>query len=99
MEQENTFLALMLDSQHNESATSPSLRDLLVKKGYMRKVGVFWILMKQKMMGWHWHHPDHMHIICTSLQTDKHDKLITMVVCIKNENLNCTIEFTCNVNY
>jgi len=30
----------------------------------------FWILMKQEMMGWQWHQLDHMHIICTSLQTD-----------------------------
>jgi len=28
--------------------------------------------MKQEMMGWQWHPPDHMHIICTSLQTDNH---------------------------
>jgi len=24
------------------------------------------------MMGWQWHQPDHMQIICTSLQTDNH---------------------------
>jgi len=24
------------------------------------------------MMGWQWHQLDHMQIICTSLQTDKH---------------------------
>jgi len=24
------------------------------------------------MMGWQWHHLDHMQIICTSLQTDNH---------------------------
>jgi len=29
-------------------------------------------LMKQEMMGWQWHQPDHMHIICTSLHTDNH---------------------------
>jgi len=32
----------------------------------------FWILMKQEIMGWHWHQLDHMQIICTSLQTDNH---------------------------
>jgi len=32
----------------------------------------FWILPEQEMMGWQWHHLDHMHIICTSLQTDNH---------------------------
>jgi len=26
--------------------------------------------MKQEMMGWQWHHLDHMQTICTSLQTD-----------------------------
>jgi len=24
------------------------------------------------MLGWQWHHLDHMQIICTSLQTDNH---------------------------
>jgi len=28
--------------------------------------------MKQEVMGWQWHQLDHMHIICTSLQTDNH---------------------------
>jgi len=28
--------------------------------------------MKQQMIGWQWHQLDHMQIICTSLQTDKH---------------------------
>jgi len=28
--------------------------------------------MKQEMMGWQWYQLDHMHIICTSLQTDDH---------------------------
>jgi len=32
----------------------------------------FWILLKQEMMGWHWHQLDHMQIIGTSLQTDNH---------------------------
>ena len=30
------------------------------------------ILLKQEMMGWQWYQLDHMQIICTSLQTDKH---------------------------
>ena len=30
----------------------------------------FWILLEQEMIGWQWHQLDHMHIICTSLQTD-----------------------------
>jgi len=37
-----------------------------------QKVKPLWILMKQDMMGWQWHQPDHMQIICTSLQTDNH---------------------------
>jgi len=28
--------------------------------------------VEQEMMGWQWHQLDHMQIICTSLQTDKH---------------------------
>jgi len=32
----------------------------------------FWILLEQEMMGWQWHQLDHMHIMCTSLQTDNH---------------------------
>ena len=28
--------------------------------------------MKQDIMGWQWRQLDHMQIICTSLQTDKH---------------------------
>ena len=32
----------------------------------------FWILLKQKVMGWQWHQLNHMQIICTSLQTDNH---------------------------
>jgi len=34
-----------------------------------RKVKQIWIVMKQEMIGWQWHRWDHMHIICTSLQT------------------------------
>jgi len=26
--------------------------------------------MKQEMTGWQWHQPDHMQIVCTSLQTN-----------------------------
>jgi len=33
----------------------------------------FWILLQQEIMGWQWHQPDHMQIICTSLETDNHD--------------------------
>jgi len=32
----------------------------------------FWTLLKQEMMGWHWHQLDHMQIICTTFQTDNH---------------------------
>jgi len=28
--------------------------------------------MKQEMMGWQWHHLDHMQIICSSLQIGDH---------------------------
>ena len=31
-----------------------------------------WISVKQEMIGWHWHQLDHMHIICTLIQTDNH---------------------------
>jgi len=37
-----------------------------------QKGKLFWILLEQEMMGWHWHQLDHMQIICTSLQTDNH---------------------------
>jgi len=37
-----------------------------------QKSKLFWILMKQKMMGWQWHQLNHMQIICTLLQTDNH---------------------------
>jgi len=30
------------------------------------------MLMKQEMMGWHWHQVDHMQVISTSLHTDNH---------------------------
>ena len=36
-----------------------------------------WILMKQEMMGWQWHQLNHMQIICTSLQRDACQHLIT----------------------
>jgi len=32
----------------------------------------FWILLEQKMMGWQWHQPDHIQIICTLLHTENH---------------------------
>jgi len=35
-----------------------------------QKVKTFWILMQQEMMQWQWHQLNHMHIICTQLQTD-----------------------------
>jgi len=31
-----------------------------------------WILMKQEVMGWHWHPLDHMQIVGTFVQTDNH---------------------------
>jgi len=37
-----------------------------------QKGKLFWILLEQEMMGWQWHHLDHMQIICASLQTDNH---------------------------
>ena len=40
--------------------------------GRYQKDKPFWILLKQEMMEWQWHHPDHMQIICTLLQTDNH---------------------------
>ena len=32
----------------------------------------FCILLEEEMMGWQWHQPDHMQIICIWLQTDNH---------------------------
>ena len=37
-----------------------------------QKGKLFWILLKQEMMGWQWHQMHHMQIICTTLQTDNH---------------------------
>jgi len=37
-----------------------------------RKVKPIWILVKQEMMGRHWHHLDYMQIIYTLFQTDNH---------------------------
>jgi len=34
--------------------------------------------MKQGTMGWHWHQLDHMQIIRTLLQTDKHANMFSM---------------------
>jgi len=33
---------------------------------------MFWILMKQGMLGWQWHQLNHVQMICTLLQTDNH---------------------------
>ena len=33
---------------------------------------LFWILMKQEVMGWQWHRLNHMKNICTMLQTNNH---------------------------
>jgi len=37
--------------------------------------------MKQEMMVWQWHQLDHMQIICTSLQTDKHTSTSPLSFC------------------
>ena len=37
--------------------------------GYVQKGKPFWILIKQEIMGWQWHHLNLMQIIYTSLQT------------------------------
>jgi len=38
-----------------------------------------WILMKQGIRWqWQWHHLDHMHIICTSLQTHNHTSSLSL---------------------
>jgi len=44
--------------------------------GY-QKAQPYWILMKQKMIGWQWYRLDHMQIICTSLQTDNHTSTLS----------------------
>jgi len=35
--------------------------------------------MKQEMMGWQWHQLDHMQIICTSLHTDNHASISSLI--------------------
>jgi len=35
--------------------------------------------MKQEMMGWQWHQLDHVQIIYTSLQSDKH--VLFLIMC------------------
>jgi len=35
--------------------------------------------MKQEMMGWQCHQLDHMQIICTSLQTDNHASISSLI--------------------
>jgi len=42
------------------------------------KVKLFWILMKQEVMGWQRHQLDHMQIICTLLQVDKHASMLSL---------------------
>jgi len=34
--------------------------------------------MKRGTMGWQWHQPNHMQIICTSLQTDNHASISSL---------------------
>ena len=43
-----------------------------------RKIKPIWILMKQKMIGWHWHQLDHLKIICTLLQADNHASMSSL---------------------
>ena len=45
---------------------------MIVHRNYSSCHPPIWILMKQEMMGWHWHQLDHTQIICTSVQTDGH---------------------------
>ena len=40
--------------------------------GRYQKDKPFWSLLKQEMTGWQWHQPNHVQIVCTSLQTDNH---------------------------
>ena len=43
-----------------------------------QKAKPFWILPKQEMMGWQWHHLDHMKVICTILQTDNYTSTLSL---------------------
>ena len=45
--------------------------------GRYQKDKPFWILLKQEMTGCQWHQPNHMQIVCTSLQTDKHGSTLS----------------------
>ena len=46
--------------------------------GWYQKEKTFWILLKQEMTEWQWHHLDHMQVICTSLQTDNHANTLSL---------------------
>ena len=41
------------------------------------------------MMGWQWHQPDHMQIICTSLQTDNRDEFGVKLI-MRQKRVWCT---------
>jgi len=43
-------------------------------------VKAIWILMKQEVMGWQQCQLDHMHIICTSLQSDNNASTSSLAV-------------------
>jgi len=65
---------------HITTSTTTTTTTLFKKRPFSRTTWVsrhqkgkpFWILLKQEMTGWQWHQLDHMEIICTSHQTDKH---------------------------
>jgi len=48
-------------------------------KAGTRKVKPIWILMKQEMTGWQWHHLDDVQIIYASLHTDNHANTSSLI--------------------
>jgi len=68
-------LGLPIHTIHDCSTTTTTTQQPFNRTTWVswhQKGKPFWILLEQQMMGWQWHHMDHMQIICTSLQTDNH---------------------------
>ena len=69
--QMNTNAPVLADTRLTGSF-SRSTGTRMVKPFSTRMVRPFWILMKQEMTGWQWHHLDHMPVSGTLIQTDNH---------------------------
>jgi len=73
---EISFISVAVQKFYNTTTiTLPPFNSLFSRTTWVsrqQKGKPFWILMKQKMMGWQWYQLDYIQIICTSLQTDNH---------------------------